>query len=53
MSAFTAFLTICVVVQTVNAKEGVVFFDLSGSDLCHGLNWVQPTVLSQRHWYYL
>lgn len=46
-------LTIGVVVQTVYAQEGVRLFDLSGSDLCHGLDWVQPTVLSQGHWDYL
>lgn len=47
------FLTIGVVVQTVDAKEGVVLSDLSGSDLCHSLDRVQPAVLSQRHWDYL
>lgn len=46
-------LTIGVVVQTVDAEEGVVLSDLSGSDLCHRLDWVQPAVLSQRHWDYL
>lgn len=39
--------------QTVDAKEGIVLSNLSGSDLCHGLNRVQPTVLSQGHRYYL
>lgn len=46
-------LTIGVVVQTVDAEEGVGLSDLSGSDLCHGLDGVEPTVLSQRHWDYL
>lgn len=46
-------LTVGVVVQTVDAEEGVALSDLSGSDLRHGLNGVQPTVLSQRHWDYL
>lgn len=45
-----AFLTVGVVVQTVDAEEGVVLSDLSGSDLCHVLDRVQPAVLSQRHW---
>lgn len=40
------FLTIGVVVQTVDAKECVALSDLSGSDLCHSLDGVQPTVLS-------
>lgn len=48
-----AFLTIGVVVQTVDAQEGVVLSDLPGSDLCHVLDGVQPAVLSQRHWDYL
>lgn len=43
------FLTIGVVVQTVDAEEGVVVFDLFGSDLCHCLDRVQPAVLSKRH----
>lgn len=46
-------LAICVLVKTVNAKEKVGFFDLLGSDLCHGLNWIQTAVLSQRHWDHL
>lgn len=46
-------VTICVLVKTIDAKEGVGLFDLLGSDLCHGLNWVQTTVLSQRHWDHL
>lgn len=46
------FLTIGVVVQTVDAEEGVGVFDLSGSDLCHGLDGIEPTVLSQCHWDY-
>lgn len=46
-------LTIGVVVQTVYAEEGVGLFDLPSSDLRHGLDRVQPTVLSQCHWDYL
>lgn len=39
--------------KTVDAKEKVGLFDLPGSDLCHGLNWVQTAVLSQCHWDHL
>lgn len=45
--------TICVLVKTIDAKEKVGLFDLLGSDLCHGLNWIQTAVLSQRHWDHL
>lgn len=47
------FLTIGAKVQAINAQEGVLLGDLFGSDLCHGLDGVQPTVLSQCHWDYL
>lgn len=46
-------LTICVLMKTVDAKEKVGLFDLLGSDLCHGLNWIQTAVLSQCHWDHL
>lgn len=46
---FRGIVTICVLVKTVDAKEKVGLFDLPGPDLCHGLNWIQAAVLSQRH----
>lgn len=50
---FRCVLTIGVIVQAVNAEERVGLFDLPGSDLSHGLDRVQPTVLSQCHWDHL
>lgn len=42
-------LTIGVEVQTVDAQGWVVLSDLPGTDLCHGLDGVKPTVLCQGH----